>query len=294
MARAAYHVRGLQSGGGRNEYKAEVERVRGAIAELAGELASGRQAMSRGGGGGGVAGAVLDAVEGLDPSSAEWAGGFVGQLAVENGVLVAEAERAEALLSSPPEGRGKERSRDAVRVRMGAMVEALVEEMDIVRGVVGEQIEGLESEVLLQRGILEERRAVGRMLQAQIEDRRGDHGVGEEDEALEELVARRENELSIMQKAAQGYTQWLGDQLKAFMGHAYPPVVRPEIQGYWDSLEDTVAELLAPIIDTSIPSSYIAITPNMYEPYIELLIRAGVVEKHPRDPQRIRLVQFHQ
>lgn len=38
---------------------------------------------------------------------------------------------------------------------------------------------------------------------------------------------------------------------------------------------------------------YVAITERFYAPYVELLIRAGIAEKHPSDPKRMRLTAFH-
>lgn len=40
-------------------------------------------------------------------------------------------------------------------------------------------------------------------------------------------------------------------------------------------------------------SEYLTLTPRHYGPYVELLLRANVAEKHPGNAGMIRLVPFH-
>ncbi|KNC47065.1 uncharacterized protein AMSG_03489 [Thecamonas trahens ATCC 50062] len=254
-----------------------------------------------------VAPGLKDALDPLAPSSAPWAAPMVMQLLLEATLLQRELDTARAILDAPPDNRGKRRSLAETRVAMLAMLEGLVEELDITANVLNARLASLDDEVLLQRGILEERRAVGRALQAQLEGKMAllpeglggvldaaAGGVSLNDDDVAELVQQRELDLAAKERALKGYTSWLGESLKDFVAKAYPPVVRPEVAGYWDSLEDTLAQLLAATMDDSLSSAYIPIESSMYEPYIELLLRAGAIEKHPSDPSRIRLVPFHQ
>ena len=38
---------------------------------------------------------------------------------------------------------------------------------------------------------------------------------------------------------------------------------------------------------------YLQLGANHWKPYVELLIRAGIAIKHPKDGSRLKLVEFH-
>ncbi|NXJ25285.1 CENPK protein, partial [Dicrurus megarhynchus] len=58
----------------------------------------------------------------------------------------------------------------------------------------------------------------------------------------------------------------------------------------------TVQEILEILINKLITTPhepYITISESFWPPYIELLLRSGMVLRHPEDPQRLRLEAFH-
>ncbi|NXO12434.1 CENPK protein, partial [Oriolus oriolus] len=58
----------------------------------------------------------------------------------------------------------------------------------------------------------------------------------------------------------------------------------------------TVQEILEILINkfaTTPHEPYVTINESFWTPYIELLLRCGIVLRHPRDPKRLRLEAFH-
>ncbi|NWW65148.1 CENPK protein, partial [Ifrita kowaldi] len=54
-----------------------------------------------------------------------------------------------------------------------------------------------------------------------------------------------------------------------------------------------VLEILINKLMTTPHEPYITINESFWPPYIELLLRCGIVLRHPEDPQRLRLEAFH-
>ena len=51
-------------------------------------------------------------------------------------------------------------------------------------------------------------------------------------------------------------------------------------------------ELLNAAVSTA-ADPYLPVLPSYLPAYVELLLRAGIAVKHPRDPTRWKLVDFH-
>ncbi|XP_062984082.1 centromere protein K [Elgaria multicarinata webbii] len=59
------------------------------------------------------------------------------------------------------------------------------------------------------------------------------------------------------------------------------------------TLHEILESLISRLIDTP-HDPYITISASFWSPYIELLLRYGIGLRHPEDPNRIRLENFHQ
>ncbi|XP_053156790.1 centromere protein K [Hemicordylus capensis] len=59
------------------------------------------------------------------------------------------------------------------------------------------------------------------------------------------------------------------------------------------TLHEILESLIHKLINTS-HDPYITISDSFWSPYIELLLRYGIALRHPEDPNRIRLENFHQ
>ncbi|XP_061475233.1 centromere protein K isoform X2 [Rhineura floridana] len=59
------------------------------------------------------------------------------------------------------------------------------------------------------------------------------------------------------------------------------------------TLHEVLESLIHKLINTPY-DPYITITASVWSPYIELLLRYGIALRHPEDPHRIRLENFHQ
>ena len=58
------------------------------------------------------------------------------------------------------------------------------------------------------------------------------------------------------------------------------------------NLKGMLEELLNAAVSTA-ADPYLPVLPSYLPAYVELLLRAGIAVKHPRDPTRWKLVDFH-
>ena len=104
--------------------------------------------------------------------------------------------------------------------------------------------------------------------------------------ATDKVLAARE--------ALEAENSALKEALVHFLTKYYPPPATPDAAGYrYPSLLSLVQELLRryEAAGGSGPERYVATT-DAWPLYVELLLRAGVAEKHPSDSSRLRLADL--
>ncbi|XP_063037117.1 centromere protein K [Melospiza melodia melodia] len=117
------------------------------------------------------------------------------------------------------------------------------------------------------------------------------------------LKTRELNELKNKLLKLETYKKELLSALGEFLDEHFPPPEEDENIKKKNSLAEpaveriSLQEFLEMLINTlmTIPHEpYITINQSFWPPYVELLLRYGVVLRHPEDPNRIRLQAYHE
>jgi len=70
------------------------------------------------------------------------------------------------------------------------------------------------------------------------------------------------------------------------------PLAQPQTQAF--SLKSLLEDLMnLAVTKPSDPYVSLQLSTKHWPPHVELLIRAGIAVKHPKDGSRLRLVEFH-
>ncbi|XP_068856741.1 centromere protein K-like isoform X2 [Aphelocoma coerulescens] len=122
-------------------------------------------------------------------------------------------------------------------------------------------------------------------------------------EDLESLKMRGFDELKNKIIKLKTYKKELLSALGEFLDEHFPPPEKGENTKNKNSSTEpaveliTIHEILEILINklmTTPHDPYVTIDESFWPPYIELLLRYGMVLRHPEDPKRLRLEAFHE
>ncbi|KAG0195951.1 hypothetical protein BGX28_000332 [Mortierella sp. GBA30] len=173
---------------------------------------------------------------------------------------------------------------EVTKLKVRQMIQDSIHDYGVMIPRLKQELAETQAELTSEKQLLKELQEIQRALQA----RREDLARSIESASNEESSQGRQKMLE-----ARLQVQELMRELTGFLSRHYPPI-QP------DDDDPTVFELkhvLEDIMNLSVsrPSDpYVVLVPGeYYPPHIEQLINAGIAVRHPRDAQRLRLVDFY-
>lgn len=158
-------------------------------------------------------------------------------------------------------------------------------------GVVKEQRVEVAGDIATARKYLEEQKAIQRSLEEKIQA----FQLDEDDEQQHTSVL---SELHTKKKEASKYHLTVMNQLGKFLSDHFPAPIddseddRPRHQRQYCSLQHIIETLMNRLFESP-HDCYVKILPTYWQPYIQLLLRSNIIQRHPDNCDLIRLVAFH-
>ncbi|KAI8596182.1 centromere-associated protein K-domain-containing protein [Dissophora ornata] len=173
---------------------------------------------------------------------------------------------------------------EVMKLRTRQMVQDSIYDYGVVIPLLKKELDETKAELASEKQLLKELKEINQALQARRKDlaKLTESGMSHESsERRQALLKTREHVQELMR------------ELTKFLGRHYPPI-QPDPD---DPTTFDLKDLLEDIMNLSVsqPSDpYIILIPGeYYPPHIEQLINAGIAVRHPRDSQKLRLIDFY-
>ncbi|XP_019626772.1 PREDICTED: centromere protein K-like [Branchiostoma belcheri] len=158
----------------------------------------------------------------------------------------------------------------------------------------------LSASLELEEQLLEQRQEIGRMLESRL---------AEVPEAQETSVDSRVKTFRRKIKAAEQFHGNLVQSLAEFLDTHFPPPQPGKGKGrrrhgsgpvdrtldvddpQWETLNNMIETLICKSMDSP-HDPYIPMEPRYWPPYVEMLLRCGIAQRHPEDSGRFKLAPF--
>ncbi|KAG0282226.1 hypothetical protein BGZ96_000720 [Linnemannia gamsii] len=200
-------------------------------------------------------------------------------LRMEEARLTAEQQKIQADRNTFPD-----MLPEVSKLRVRQTVHDSIHEYGIMLPLLKQELEETQAELTGEAQLLKELKEIRRALQARRQDLATTGEVGSSQKSSQGRTKMLETKVLV---------QELMRELTGFLARYYPPI-QP------DDDDPTVYELkqiLEDIMNLSVSrpaDPYLVLVPGEYHPpHVEQLINAGVAVRHPRDSQRLRLVDFY-
>ncbi|KAF9116154.1 hypothetical protein BGX27_004494 [Mortierella sp. AM989] len=173
---------------------------------------------------------------------------------------------------------------EVTKLRTRQMVQNSIHDYGVMIPRLTKELEDTKAELASEKKLLKELHEINQALQARRKD-------------LKRLV-----ESGISQESSQGRQKMLETRVKVqelmreltgFLSRHYPPI-QPDPD---DPATFELKHVLEDIMNLSVSQPadpYVVLVPGeYYPPHIEQLINAGIAVRHPRDAQKLRLIDFY-
>ncbi|KAI1315093.1 hypothetical protein EDD11_001335 [Mortierella claussenii] len=173
---------------------------------------------------------------------------------------------------------------EVTKLRVRQIVEGAIHDFSLMTPRLQRELDETRSELSSEKQLLKELKEIHRALQA----RRKNLKRSVESGISQETTQGRQKMLEIRTQV-----QELMKELTRFLSKHHPPI-QPNDD---DDTEFELKHVLEDIMNLSVSQPadpYVVLVPGeYYPPHIEQLINAGIAVRHPRDAQKLRLVDFY-
>ncbi|KAF9435776.1 hypothetical protein BGZ76_005563 [Entomortierella beljakovae] len=173
---------------------------------------------------------------------------------------------------------------EVTKLRVRQSVQNLIRDYGVMTPRIATELEDTKKELLSEKQLLKELKEINRALQARRADvkKLRDSGVSQESsQGRQKMLETRV------------LVQELTRELTRFLTRHYPPIQPDDDDPATFELRHVLEDIMN--LSVSQPADpYVVLVPGeYYPPHIEQLINAGIAVRHPRDSQKLRLVDFY-
>ncbi|KAF9085058.1 hypothetical protein BGX29_002188 [Mortierella sp. GBA35] len=200
-------------------------------------------------------------------------------LRMEEARLIAEQQKIQANKTVFPETLP-----EVTKLRVRQTVHDSIHEYGIMLPHLKQELEDTQAELSGEQLLLKELEEIRRALQARQQDLATTAEAGSNQESTQGRQKMLETRVLV---------QELMRELTGFLAKHYPPIQPDDDDPTVFDLKQVLEDIMN--LSVSRPSDpYLVLVPgDYYPPHIEQLINAGVAVRHPRDSQRLRLIDFY-
>ncbi|KAG0057688.1 hypothetical protein BGZ83_005627 [Gryganskiella cystojenkinii] len=173
---------------------------------------------------------------------------------------------------------------ELTKIRVHRMVQDSIQDYALMTPLLKKELEDTKKELVAEKTLLKELKVITDAIQT----RRSDLEKAVESGTSQESSQGRQKMLEIKKQV-----QDLMRELTGFLSEHYPPYQPdPDSEDVFELkhiLEDIMNNAVSKPADP-----YVVLVPGeYYPPHVERLINAGIAVRHPRDAQKLRLIDFH-